>query len=235
MLRERLLKLLEEDREFRLIVAGLLGYGDILKRLESHDRKFNEILERLDRHTRILEEHTRILREHTERLEEHTKRLESHDRKFNEIIGELRALRRDFQFLSKRGEVTIGSVGRRWGRDLETMVLEIFKETLEKRGIEPGKVEKFRYVDRDRSITGIKGRIIDVDIVVRDEKLYIIEVKSRAELEHIEVLIDKARIVEMILGRKAESVLMVAINVDKDAYERAKELGIDVVYGNIIG
>jgi len=39
MLREQLLKLLEEDKEFRLIVAGLLGYGDILKRLESHDRK----------------------------------------------------------------------------------------------------------------------------------------------------------------------------------------------------
>jgi len=65
-------------------------------------------------------------------------------------------------------------VGRRWGRDLETMVLEIFKETLEKRGIEPGKVEKFRYIDKDESVTGIKGRIIDVDIVVRDEKLYIV-------------------------------------------------------------
>jgi len=29
--------------------------------------------------------------------------------------------------------------------------------------------------------------------------------------------------------------LIVAINVDKDAYERARKLGIDVVYGNIIG
>jgi len=54
------------------------------------------------------------------------------------------------------------------------MVPEIFKEMLEKRGIEPGKVEKFRYIDKDESVTGIKGRIIDVDIVVRDEKLYIV-------------------------------------------------------------
>ena len=59
--------------------------------------------------------------------------------------------------------------------------------------------------------------------------------KSRVELEHVEVLIDKARFVEMILDRKAEGILIVAINVDKDAYERARELGIDVVYGNIIG
>ena len=59
--------------------------------------------------------------------------------------------------------------------------------------------------------------------------------KSRVELEHVEILIDKARFVEMILDRKAEGILIVAINVDKDAYERARELGIDVVYGNIIG
>jgi hypothetical protein len=42
------------------------------------------------------------------------------------------------------------------------MVLEIFKEALEKRGIEPGKVEKMRFVDEDGKITGIRGRIIDI-------------------------------------------------------------------------
>lgn len=31
------------DREFRLAVAGLLGYREILERLEEHDRKFEEI------------------------------------------------------------------------------------------------------------------------------------------------------------------------------------------------
>jgi hypothetical protein len=42
----------------------------------------------------------------------------------------------------RRLEVTQGSIWRRWGRDLEKMVLEIFKEALERRGIEPGRVEK---------------------------------------------------------------------------------------------
>ena len=52
MLREQLLKLLEEDKEFRLIVAGLLGYGDILKRLESHDRKIQRNNRRIQSFTK---------------------------------------------------------------------------------------------------------------------------------------------------------------------------------------
>ena len=43
-LKRELLRLLEEDREFRLAVAGLIGYRDVLDRLEEHDRKFNELL-----------------------------------------------------------------------------------------------------------------------------------------------------------------------------------------------
>ena len=40
---DKLLRRLETDREFRLAVAGLLGYREILESLEEHDRKFEEI------------------------------------------------------------------------------------------------------------------------------------------------------------------------------------------------
>jgi len=39
--------MLKEDEEFRYAVAGLIGFTDILKRFEEHDRKFNEIIEEL--------------------------------------------------------------------------------------------------------------------------------------------------------------------------------------------
>ena len=241
MLREELLRLLEEDREFRLMVAGFLGYRDVLERLEEHDRKFNEILERLDRHTEILERHTRL-------LEEQGKRLEEHDRKFNEILGEIQRLREDFTELSRemselrkdfaklsmRVEVTIGSMGRRWGFDLERTVLEIFREVLERRGIEPGKVEKFRFRDVDGSVTGVRGRVVDVDVLVKDDRVYVIEVKSRAEVEHVEMLPGKVRTVERVLGKPVAKALIVAVNIDREAYERARELGVEVVYGNIL-
>jgi hypothetical protein len=133
-----------------------------------------------------------------------------------------------------RDEVTIGSMGRRWGEDLERMVLEIFREALEKRGIEPGKVEKLRFTDRDGSITGVRGRIVDIDVSVRDGKLYLVEVKSRAELDHVEALYEKVRAVEKYLAKSVSGVFLVAVNVDKEAYDRARELGIEVICGSII-
>ncbi len=262
MLREELLKLLEEDKEFRLAVAGFLGYREVLERLKEHDRKFNEILAELREHRKILEEHSRRFEEHDRKfneilgelrvhskiLEEHTRKLGEHDRKFNEILGEIHKLREDFTKLSiemselredftklsRRVEVTVGSVGRRWGFDLEKTVLEIFREVLEKKGIEPGRVEKFRFRDVDGRVTGMEGRVVDVDILVRDDRVYVIEVKSRAELEHVELLPGKARVVEKVLGRPVAKTLIVAVNIDREAYERARELGIETVYGNIL-
>ena len=67
--KEKILRLLERDREFRYAVAGLIGLDEILKRLDRHDEKFNEILSRLD----------------------------GHDRKFNEILAEIRDIRRELR------------------------------------------------------------------------------------------------------------------------------------------
>jgi hypothetical protein len=187
-LKEEFLKLLEKDKDFRLTVAGIIGYRDILERFEEYDKKFNEVINE---------------------LREHTKRYEEHDKGFNEII--------------------IG-----WGKDLERTTVEIFREALEKKGIEPGKISKFKFKDKDGSYTGRKGEVIDVDILIKDEKLYIIEVKSHAELDHIERLIDKVPVVEKVLNRKAEKVYLIAVNINDDAFERAKEEKIEVIYGSII-
>ena len=48
--RKEFLRLLEEDEEFWLAVAAKIGLLEILQKLEQYDRKFNEMLERMDRH-----------------------------------------------------------------------------------------------------------------------------------------------------------------------------------------
>ena len=164
---------------------------------------------------KILEEHTQILREHSKILEEHGKRLEE----LTKAVGELK--------------VAVGSLGRRWGRDLERAVLELYRHALEEKGVEAGRVEKFVYTDVDGRFYR-RGARIEVDVYIHDEKVYLIEVKSHAELENVEWFYDKARIVEKILGRRAEKLIVVAVNVDKEALERARELGIDVVYGAVV-
>ncbi|PLJ78552.1 MAG: hypothetical protein B7L53_00975 [Thermofilum sp. NZ13] len=219
-LREQLLRLLREDEEFRYTVAGILGYLDVLKRLEEHDRKFNEILSEI-----------RQLREEQVKLREDFNRV---DKVLAELLKGQERLWSEFNRLNARVEVTIGSMGRRWGEDLERMVLEIFREALEKRGIELGKVRKLRLRDEDGSLTGVKGRIVDVDVLVEDEKVYVIEVKSRAELEHVEALPLKSEVVGKVLGKQVARTILVAVNVDREAYERAGELGIEVVCGHVI-
>ncbi len=211
--KEELLELLEKDKEFRYAVAGLLGYKEILERITS------------------LEERIVSLEEGQQRLEE---RIVSLEERMVSLEERMNSLEGEFRRLAARVEVTIGSVGRRWGSDLERMVLEIFKEVLEREGVEPGKVRKFRLKDEDGSITGVKGRIVDVDVLIKDSKLYVIEVKSRAELDHVEYLSEKVRFVEKVLGRKADRVILMAVNVDEEAYERAKELGIGVICGHVI-
>jgi hypothetical protein len=87
--RKRFLRALEQDEEFRYAVAGLVGLTDILKRLEQHDRKFNEIIARLEGHDKKFNEVILRLEEHDKKFNEVILRLEEHDRKFAEIVTRL--------------------------------------------------------------------------------------------------------------------------------------------------
>jgi post-segregation antitoxin (ccd killing protein) len=40
--------------------------------------------------------------------------------------------------------------------------------------------------------------------------------------------------VEKFFKRKVDKIILVAVNVDREAYKRAIDLGIDVVCGNVI-
>jgi Protein of unknown function (DUF1626). len=129
----------------------------------------------------------------------------------------------------KRIEVALGSIGR--GRDLEKMALEIFREALERRGIEPGKVERLTLEDGE-------GVRLEIDVYIHDGRAYLIEVKSRAELAHVEWFSQRAKLAAEALakqGKKVERLILVAVHVDEEALERARQLGIDVIYGNVLG
>ena len=190
--------------------------AETVKLLASYMKEgFEKIFKTLEQHTRILEQHSKLLEEHSKLLERHERRLEELTR----AVGEVK--------------VAIGSLGRRWGRDLERTVLELYRHALEERGVEPGKVEKFIYTDIEGRFYR-RGARIEVDVYIHDGKMYLVEVKSHAELDDVEWFYEKAGIVERILGRKAEKLIIVAVNIDKEALQRAQELGIDAVYGAVI-
>jgi chromosome segregation ATPase len=134
-LKEKILDLLERDREFRYAVAGLIGLDEILKRLDQHDRKFNEILAVLKEHTARLNEHDRKFNEIVARLDEHDKkfneilsRLDEHDRKFNSIIAEIRDIRKEL--------VDVKSYIERLSLTLEEEAWEVITSRLRRMGVD---------------------------------------------------------------------------------------------------
>jgi len=254
--KEEFLRLLKEDEEFRLAAAGLLGYTEIIKRLDENERRMDAILaeiarlrEDFNREIRLLHEDFNRLSEEQTKLRQDFNRLSEEQTKlrqdFNRLSEEQTKLRQDFNTevsllredirrLNDRFEVILGRMGRRWGADLERTLLGTFREVLEMEGIEPGRVERFSYLDRDGSVTGLKGRLVQVDILVRDGEVTVIEVKSFPERQDMDHLKDVVAYVEKIIQKRVSKVYLVAVNVDKDTLERAGELGFKVIYGSIV-
>jgi hypothetical protein len=192
------------------------------KRMEEHDKRIEELSRRLEELTKAVQEQGKILAEHSKILAEHSKRLEELSKRIEELTR-------------KVGEqsTVLGSIGRRWGRDLEKMVIELYRHVLEERGIIPEKIERFTYVDTDGRYY-VKGSRIEFYTYIHNDKVYLVEVKSHADIEDVEWFYKRAEIYEKIRGRKPDKLVLVAVHIDEDAYERAKELGIEVIYGAII-
>ena len=177
-----------------------------------------------------INEHTKAILTLQQQISEHTRTIltlqeqaSNFQKQMNELtkaIGELK--------------VAIGSLGRRLGWQFEKLVFKIYKDVLESRGIEPGKVEKFIYVDYDGKYTGKPGFKLEIDIYIHNEELYLLEVKSLVEEEDVYWFIQKCEIAERILNRKAKRKIILGINVVKDAYDIAQRYGIDVIYGALI-
>lgn len=221
--RERILRTIEEDREFRYALAGAIGILEILKRLDSIEGRIEEL-------SKAIEEHSKILKEHSKKLEEHSKRIEEHSKRIEELAEAIKEHSR----LIRRLEVSVGSLGRRIGLDLERTIFNVYRDMLFGLGIrDVGKIEKFTFTDHEGRYLS-RGAKIEVDIYTHDNELYLVEVKSLLEEEDIEWFNRKCEIIAEILGRNVKRKIIVAVNTTREALERAGKLGIDIVYGTIV-
>ncbi len=231
-LKKSIIKLLKEDEDFRYTVAGLLG----INRLD----KIEEALVRL---TDIQAKSEARLTKVEERLTLVEERLEKHDKKFNDILQEIAKLRQDtknefskvWQVLQEL-KVSIGSIGRRIGKDLELTILNIYKDQLMQIGIDPAKARRFEYIDYEGKY-GLKGKRYEFDIVISNTHADIIEVKSHAEEEDIVFFYEKVNNIKDVLMEKFNNIgrlIIVAVDIDEEALTEANRLGINTVYGCVI-
>ena len=203
-LKRRILELIREDEEFRLAIAGAIGLDEVLKRLEEHDKKFNEILERLDRHEMELVR----LREDLNRLREDTNRLRED-------------MNKGFDLLRRH----IDALGARWGLLAE----EAFREGL--RGIveeEFGlKIERWTGYDGEGLVYGHPS-VVEVDVAVKDGKIILIEISSHIRPSDVAAFKRKAEVYARETGRKPDRLVMITPFADERALAVARKLGVEI-------
>ncbi|MCS7141580.1 MAG: DUF3782 domain-containing protein [Candidatus Nitrosocaldus sp.] len=286
-LKKTFLDMLEQDREFRHAVAGLIGYKEILDRIASVEERMAENQARNEERFLRVEEEIRNLRKdmqegfrrHDEEFARVWKSIEDmrkdmqegfkrHDEEikslrmdmqegFKRHDEEIKSLRMDMQEGFKRHDeelvalrvvvaslskgmdelsVSVGALGRRVGKDLERLILNIYRDQLMQLGIDKDKAKRFEYIDKE-GLYGLKGKRYEFDIVVSDGYADVVEVKSRMSEEDIVVFYEKVNSIRPVIDGeygRVRRLVAVAVHMDAEAIEKAKELGIECIYGHII-
>jgi len=106
-LKKKILRLLRKDEEFKLAVAGLLGFDTILNELKKLREDFNKFVELQERRW---EENSKRWEEAYKRFEAIERKLLEHDKRFEAIERKLLEHDRRFNSLMRR----ITAIGARW-------------------------------------------------------------------------------------------------------------------------
>jgi len=157
--------------------------------------------------------------ENQQKWEESQRKWEANQQVINEMLESIRKL-------DKKHEQTLGALGARWGLHSE----ETFRNAL--RGILrdfPSGVEVIHVNEFDD--TGeVFGRPdqIELDLIIRNGKLLIAEIKSSMSRGEIYLFERKARFYEKKHQRLAQRLIVISPMVDKRAQDVATKLGITV-------
>jgi Uncharacterized conserved protein containing a coiled-coil domain len=201
----------------------------LTERVDKLTERVNDLTDRLDKLTERVNDLTERLDKLTERvneLAEAQKRTEDGLSRLTDAIGELS---KEVIGLKKR----MDSMGRRWGEDYEEVIKLFFKELVEVEKIDLRYVNRFTYKDEAGQF-GPKGSIYEIDVLARNGRVYLIEVKSFADEDDLDWFNVKCSTVTKAFGFNDPIKLFLAVSATEEAVERAKNYGIKMLTGDVI-
>ena len=214
-LKDKILTLFREDQEFRYAIAGLLGWEEILRRLDRHE----EELSRLSRETAELRKETTELRKEMTKLRQDM--MEGFRRHDEEIARLRKDMMEGFQLMYHH----LSALGARWGIMAEEAFREGLRGLLEKElGL---KVERWAKNDEEGWAFGYPSWV-EVDVAVRNGKVVLVEVKSHVGRADVYSFRRKAEFYERVEGKKPSRLLMVTPYADEEALTAAAHLGVEI-------
>ena len=230
------LRLLREDEEFRLAVAGLIGFEELLKRFERHEEELRRIWEAIEKLRQDLymfmkeqekrwEENNKRWEENNKRWEEAYKRFEAIERKLLEHDKKFEALMRRMDLLEKRIDRKITMLGARWGLETEKSFRRAVKGLVEE-VLGRGKVEKWKFYDEKGEVYGYPSEV-EIDLLIKDEVHILVEVKASASSGDVVELWRIGGLYQRVTGIRPRLVIITPF-IDERAMKTAKELGVEV-------
>jgi hypothetical protein len=214
-LKDALIKLLEEDKEFRYTVAGLIGYKEVMDRLAD----IAQILAGMrDRLVGIEESMEQLRKDMVEGFRRHDEELRRHE----QIMEQLR---KDMVEGFRRLDLKISAIGARWGIMNEQSVRNGLKGILSK---DLGyTVEEFKYSDDEGYVYGYPSSV-QIDVVVKDSMVIVLEISSHVKRSDPPTVKRKAELYERVTGRSVSKVVIVTPFIDDDAVDVCRRYGIEV-------
>ncbi|MEM4280352.1 MAG: DUF3782 domain-containing protein [Archaeoglobaceae archaeon] len=226
---EEELKKLREDMS-----EGFRRHEEILLRHEEELKKLREdLLAGFKRHDEILLRHEEELKKLREDMKEGFKRHDEEMAKLREDMyagfkrhdEEIAKLREDMSEGFKLLRNQISALGARWG---------IMSEKAFRNGVEGivekefgAKVERWVKKDVDGFVFGYPSDV-EVDVVIRDRRTILVEIKSSISQGDVLVFKRKAEFYEKETGVKPSKLVMVTPFADEKAIELAANLGIEI-------
>ena len=213
-LKEELLEMLEKDKEFRHAVAGLIGYKEILERITSLEERMISLEERIV----ALEEGQQRLEERMISLEERIVALEEGQQRLEERMISLEEGQRELKRV-------VNVIAHRFGVISESAFREGMKAVVEE---EFGVAEVGRFIieDEEGLVYGHPATV-EVDVLVKDGKHILVEVKSRVSKGDVAELRRIGELYVRKIGVKPSLVIIGGL-VDEGARELAEKLGVKI-------
>jgi hypothetical protein len=220
--KERLLRLLKEDIEFRHAVTGLIGLEEIMRRLDKHGEILVKLREEIIKNFENNDNNLKQLRE------EISKSLKRYDIEFERIrkdtINTIKSFEKyDKEFESFRRNLSI--LNMYWDLISEKALKEKLREILDKEiGL---KIEKWVYYDSEGIVYGYPSQI-EANIVSYNKNILLMEFLPYVEALDVENFKKKAMLYEKIAGRKPSRLIIITPYADEKSLGVAKELEVEI-------
>jgi hypothetical protein len=190
-------------------------------RTEERLTRLGEAVEKLAQAQARTEERLTRLEEAVERLAQAQARTEERLTRLEEAVEKLVQAQARFE---RTFESRLGALGARWGLDTEESFRQGMRAILEDVGF---KVERYLVYDKEGKVFDRPDQV-ELDVVVRNGKLTLIEIKSSASRADVTIFNRKVRFYEEREGIKAVRRMLISPFVEEGARKLALALETEI-------